>query len=191
MGRLFCNPYSYKFKGAFKKKTKSQCISHVYVFFGKNNMKYVFAADCYGSSLYAVRFYAHTHKRHKQKYSLLTGKNDAFGVVSTCIAIMKDVYATDPKASFIFIGAEDTDEKKQELQRRKEKAAENPRPDTTRRFNVWSSVLARHFQRPHFHFMKIEPKNASLFLNLSIREEERASMGLLLQQNDFWVSINE
>lgn len=59
----------------------------------------------YQRDFYAVKFHLKAHRNSPNKYSLMSGLNEARPVINTCIVIMQEIGSINPRASFGFIGA--------------------------------------------------------------------------------------
>lgn len=117
----------------------------------KSHQWYWVWVEVYERHLYAVKFHLKVHRHSPDKYSLMTGFNEVRPVINTCIAIMQEIGEKDMRASFGFIGA-------------------NMQGETsvyTKRFRVYSRMIATYFSESVFeHFMLIN-KSAYLLIRKS------------------------
>ena len=86
----------------------------------------------------------------------MTGLNEARPVIHTCIAIMQEIADINPHASFGFIGANMSAES--EFQ--------------TKRFRIYSRMMATYFKNDTFAHYMIVPKSAYLMIRKSELEKE-------------------
>lgn len=112
--------------------------------------------EVYERDMYAVKFHLKAHRDSKNKYSLMTGLNEARPVIHTCIAIMQEIADINPHASFGFIGANMNAES--EFQ--------------TKRFRIYSRMMATYFKNDTFAHYMIVPKSAYLMIRKSELEKE-------------------
>lgn len=113
---------------------------------------------------YAVKFHLKSHRDSPDKYSLMTGLNEARPVVNTCIAIMQEIGNINPHASFGFIGANILNEP----------------VVNTKRFRVCKRFMATYFTEESFeHYFNIK-KSAYLL----IRKAELDAYPGLLEELD-------
>lgn len=71
----------------------------------KSHQWYWVWVEVYEHDMYAIKFHLKAHRDSHDKYSLMTGLNEARPVINTCIAIMQEIAQLNPHASFGFIGA--------------------------------------------------------------------------------------
>ncbi len=76
----------------------------------KSHQWYWVWVEVYQCDFYAVKFHLKAHRDSPNKYSLMTGLNEARPVINTCIAIMHEIGNINPHSSFGFIGANMQDE---------------------------------------------------------------------------------
>ena len=69
----------------------------------KSHLWYWVWVEVYDYDFYAVKFHLKAHRDSKNKYSLMTGLNEARPVINTCIAIMQEIGNKNPNSSFGFI----------------------------------------------------------------------------------------
>lgn len=109
----------------------------------------------YEHEFYAVKFHLKAHRDSDQKYSLMTGLHEARPVIHTCIMIMLEIARKNPHASFGFIGANMPEES----------------TVLTKRFRVYSVMMATYFNEAVFnHYVLIE-KSAYLLIRKSELEQ--------------------
>ena len=112
--------------------------------------------EVYEHDLYAVKFHLKAHRDSKNKYSLMTGLNEARPVIHTCIAIMREIADVNPHASFGFIGAN----------------MENEPTFLTKRFRIYSRMMATYFGEDVFAHYMIVAKSTYLMIRKSELEKE-------------------
>ena len=103
----------------------------------KSHQWYWVWVEVYKHDMYAIKFHLKAHRNSPNKYSIMTGLNEPRPVVNTCIAIMLEVAAVNPRASFGFIGA----------------ATETESEVNTKRFRFYKRLMATYFSKAEFrHF---------------------------------------
>lgn len=90
--------------------------------------------EVYEKNFYAIKFHLKTHRDSPNKYSLLTGLNEARPVINTCVAIMLEIANRDNRSSFGFIGANMVGETEV----------------NTKRFRVYKKFMATYFSEALF-----------------------------------------
>lgn len=130
----------------------------------KSRQWYWVWVEVYQRDFYAVKFHLKSQRNSPDKYSLMTGLNEARPVINTCIAIMQEISNINPHASFGFIGANMLEE-----------------PETnTKRFRVYKRFMATYFTEEIFeHYFNI--KKSSYLL---IRKDELMAHPDLLEELD-------
>lgn len=97
--------------------------------------------EVYKHDMYAIKFHLKAHRDSPHKYSVMTGLNEPRPVVNTCVAIMLEIAAINPHASFGFIGA----------------AMETEAEVNTKRFRFYKRLMATYFSKAEFrHFGDVE-----------------------------------
>lgn len=122
----------------------------------KSHQWYWVWVEVYEHDLYAVKFHLKAHRDSKDKYSLMTGLNEARPVIHTCIAIMREIADVNPHASFGFIGAN----------------MENEPTFLTKRFRIYSRMMATYFGEDVFVHYMIVAKSTYLMIRKSELEKE-------------------
>jgi hypothetical protein len=118
----------------------------------KSHQWYWVWVEVYEHDLYAVKFHLKAHRNSPNKYSIMTGLNEARPVINTCIKIMQEVSQMNGLASFGFIGAN----------------ALNETEVNTKRFRVYRRFMATYFSEEIFeHYFNIR-KSAYLLLRKSV-----------------------
>ncbi len=84
----------------------------------------------------------------------MTGNNEAASLITTCLAIMWEFYKTNPYRSFGFIGMNSAGEETY----------------ATKRFKLYSKVMARKFSPKEFKHLIYPKKSAYLMLNVHAAE---------------------
>ena len=117
----------------------------------KSHQWYWVWVEVYERHLYAVKFHLKVHRHSPDKYNLLTGLNEARPVIYTCIAIMQEIGEKDLQASFGFIGANMKGES----------------VSYTKRFRVYSRIMATYFSENTFEHFMLLSKSAYLLIRKS------------------------
>jgi hypothetical protein len=107
--------------------------------------------------MYSVKFHLKADKNSKYKYNRLTGLNEARAVINTCIAIMLEIYETNHKASFGFIGSHLPNESENE----------------TKRFRIYKKIMATYFSYTNFEHIEIKEKSAYVMIRRTELEKDR------------------
>jgi hypothetical protein len=102
----------------------------------------------YEHNMYAVKFHLKADKYSKQKYNRLTGYNEARTVINSCMAIMLEIYRSNNKASFGFVGSNLPGESESE----------------TKRFRVYKRIMATYFSINHFQHIEVKEKSAYMLI---------------------------
>lgn len=117
----------------------------------KSHQWYWVWIEVYERDFYAVKFHLKSHRYSRDKYSIMTGLNEARPVIMTCIAIMQEIADVNPHASFGFIGAN----------------MQNETVYYTKRFQVYSRIMATYFSKDMFKHYMIIPKSTYLMIRKS------------------------
>lgn len=122
----------------------------------KSHQWYWVWVEVYEHDMYAVKFHLKAHRDSKDKYSLMTGLNEARPVINTCIAIMQEIANVNPRASFGFIGANMSGESEY----------------FTKRFRVYCRIMATRFTEDVFEHYQIVQKSAYIMVRKSELEKQ-------------------
>lgn len=107
----------------------------------KSHQWYWVWVEVYKHDMYAIKFHLKAHRHSPHKYSIMTGLNEPRPIVNTCVAIMLEIAAINPHASFGFIGA----------------ATEAESEVNTKRFRFYKRLMATYFSKAEFrHFGDVE-----------------------------------
>lgn len=117
----------------------------------KSHQWYWVWVEVYERDFYAVKFHLKSHRDSRNKYNVMTGLNEARPVIMTCIAIMQEIAYANSHASFGFIGAN----------------MANESVYYTKRFQVYSRIMATYFSKDAFRHYMIIPKSAYLLIRRS------------------------
>jgi len=142
-------PYPFKYKGVFS-SSKDGFKKLVYTFYGKERHKYIFEAEYRETlpNLYAVKFYDSAHKKHENKFGLMTKADDVLKMISTFKHILNEIIEKNPLASFAFIGAP--------------QKGEVTHPN--KRYRVWYGTLLRIFKGVStYKVYRLPEKSRALF----------------------------
>jgi hypothetical protein len=96
----------------------------------------------------------HTYLVYIDEFQLMTQNGEAASLITTCIAIMWEFYKANPYRSFGFIGMN----------------SEGEATNTTKRFKLYSKVMARKFNPKEFKHLVYPKKSAYLMLNVHAAE---------------------
>lgn len=121
----------------------------------KSKLVYMVRVEEYEYNIYAVKFYQKAHSLSKNKYKLMTNTNEPRRIINTCINIMLSIYQENKRASFGFIGANGFNED----------------ISYTKRYRVYSRIIATYFSNKHFYHKENIGKSAYMLINnLSLSE---------------------
>ena len=147
------DPYPIRSTG--KKKGNGNLPTLTYIFKDWKDRKFIVEVECYkcyGKTLYAIKFYPHSHRESDNKYRILTKFGQPGRLIGTCIDLIKKLYAGDPTASFGFIGVNSIGEQKA----------------NTKRFRVYSQAISNKIGAVNF-IHKNYPEQ-SLYVLINRRE---------------------
>ena len=130
---------------------------HRYGFVTRQQNKYLVEVEEYQYSVYAIKFYLRNHKNNRSRFEVLTGEQDAFRILSTCLKIITDTLPLkeEPYASFGFMGAPLT----------KEGGEAN-----NKRFRVYRQIMQNRFSPQSFVHIANSEKNTYVLVNKANRE---------------------
>ncbi|MEZ4827951.1 MAG: hypothetical protein R3C61_16960 [Bacteroidia bacterium] len=128
---------------------------HTYKFTAQNE-PYIFRAEEYQHSVFAVKFYHKSFEDSPQRYNLLTNKGIPSPIFRTCINIMLDIVQKFPTASLGFIGSE--------LQ------AEGR--TNTQRYRIYKQLMENFFSPAKFSHHIYPPHSAYLLINRAQEDAE-------------------
>lgn len=117
----------------------------------KSHQWYWVWVEVYDRDFYAIKFHLKSHRDSRNKYNVMTGLNEARPVIMTCISIMQEIANINPHASFGFIGANMADESVY----------------YTKRFQVYSRIMATYFSKEVFKHYMIISKSTYLMVRKS------------------------
>jgi hypothetical protein len=120
----------------------------------KNHLYLVYVDEFEEYHLCIVKFFLKAHSLSEKKFQLMTGNDEAASLITTCIVIMWKFHKTNPYRSFGFIGMN----------------SEGENTDTTKRFRIYSKVMARKFSPVEFKHLIYPRKSAYLMLNIHAAE---------------------
>ncbi len=115
----------------------------------KSNLWYIVLVEQYEHDVFAVKFYPKKWSNSKHKYQMLTGTNEPRRIINTCINVMLNIYEKNPNASFGFIGVNRINESTNE----------------TKRYKVYSTIVATYFSNDFFFHKENREKSAYLLIN--------------------------
>lgn len=111
----------------------------------------------YPHHIFILKFYLKEHKSHPDKYSILTDLHEASWVLGTCLRIAVAIIRKNPLASLGFIGAPTLEEIKNIV----------PSDKTpTKRFNIYTKLVARLFSPNDFLHVEDAPNSAYACITL-------------------------
>lgn len=138
----------------------------------KSNLVYIVRVEEYQYNIYAVKFYQKSHSLSKDKYRIMTNTNEPRRIINTCINIMLTVYQKNKKASFGFVGANGFNED----------------ISYTKRYRVYSRIIATYFSDEHFYHKENIDKSAYMLINnISLNENPE----LVAQIESFFIEQYE
>ncbi|RQE06516.1 hypothetical protein D2S45_03220 [Prevotella intermedia] len=144
------NPYSFYHIKNENIKENGHIRNRLYRFKSKkSNLWYIVLVEEYEHNVFAVKFYPKMWRLSKYKYQMLTGTNEPRRIINTCINIMISIYNENPKASFGFIGVN----------------RKNEKPNETKRYKVYSTIIATYFNDKYFLHKENKEKSAYLLIN--------------------------
>uniref|UniRef100_A0AB33IWC6 Uncharacterized protein n=2 Tax=unclassified Prevotella TaxID=2638335 RepID=A0AB33IWC6_9BACT len=115
----------------------------------KSNLWYIVIVEQYQHHVFAVKFYPKKWTNSKYKYQKLTNTNEPRRIINTCINVMLSIYEQYQDASFGFIGASRINEGNRE----------------TKRYKVYSTIVATYFSDQYFFHKENKDKSAYLLIN--------------------------
>ena len=110
----------------------------------KSHHWYIVRVEEYPSKFFGIKFYLKADSLNPHKFNRLSGLFEPRPVINTCIAILMELAATMPEASFGFIGANLLGESEQE----------------TKRFRVYKTILTTYFSEAQYLHYQILEKSA-------------------------------
>ncbi len=125
----------------------------------KSNTWYIVYVEQYKYNVFILKFYPKNWRFSKRKYNLLTNTHEPRRIIGTCINIALSVLDEYPDASFGFIGAN----------------RENEDTCETKRYKVYSTIIATWFSEKHFYHKENKEKSAYLLIN-NIAIEQNPSL---------------
>lgn len=147
-------------------RDKGDCNGLLHVFLyrfksTKSNLVYIVRVEAYMYNIYAVKFYQKSHSLSKDKYRIMTNTNEPRRIINTCINIMLSIYQNDKKASFGFVGANGFNED----------------ISCTKRYRVYSRIIATYFSDKHFYHKENIDKSAYMLINNAALDENPNLVG--------------
>lgn len=121
-------------------------------FKSKKNRTYLVRVECYKYHVYAIKFYCKAHQHSKKKYSLLTGDNEPRRIVFTCMNILNEIFQSDNKSSFSFMGSPSIGEN----------------DSKTKRYKFYKVMVNTHFGVQTFSHHYYENKSAYLLIRNTV-----------------------
>lgn len=125
----------------------------------KSNTQYIVCVEQYKYNVFILKFYPKNWRFSKRKYNLLTNTHEPRRIIGTCINIALSVLDEYPDASFGFIGAN----------------RENEDTCETKRYKVYSTIVATYFSEECFYHKESKEKSAYLLIN-NIAIEQNPSL---------------
>jgi len=115
----------------------------------KSNLWYIVLVEQYKYNVFAVKFYPKKWANSPHKYQMLTNTYEPRKIINTCINVMMSLYEKCPNASFGFIGSNKINEGHSE----------------TKRYKVYSTLIATYFSDKLFFHKENKDKSAYLLIN--------------------------
>lgn len=148
---MFDSHYQFRYVNHNLRDIKGQLVKeHKLTFSCKNKQKYIVNVEQYNHYIYAIKFFAKSHRLSENKYRLLTNLYDAPAVIMTCVRIMIYFYKRNPYSSFIFVG---------------ENGLKENDKNNTKRFKVYKRIMETFFSPVTFAHYTYTEKSAYLMLN--------------------------
>jgi hypothetical protein len=129
----------------------------------KSHQWYLVWVEVYQHNFYGIKFHLKSHRDSPNKYSILTGFNEARPVLCTCMAIMQEIASTDEQSSFGFIGTNLFDESE----------------DDTKRFRVYKKLIATYLTEELFEHLVNTKKSAYMMVRKSEMAKEPNLISIL------------
>src|SRR6185437_4490791 len=126
--------------------------------FTTTKKRYLVIVERYQYNIYVIKFYADCHALSKNKYHLLLKDEQPAPIIRTCINIMLEFFALNPRASFGFIGAASVNKT------RKGKIVSEGK-ENTQRFRVYQTLMFNFFGQETFEHSQNVRRSAYLLIN--------------------------
>ncbi|WP_394749578.1 hypothetical protein [Spongiimicrobium salis] len=132
---------------------------------------YFIDVEVYQNNLYFIKFFLRADKDKKDRFRKMTHDNDAWRILSTCLAVMKEVSTLNPLASFGFIGMPQIHEKE----------------NSTKRYKVYQQIAITNFPPSKYEHQRdekmslyflLQKENKLLDINNLVKEMENTYQSL-------------
>jgi hypothetical protein len=150
--------YSYLLKSKINvSEGDVQFKKHIYTFKSpKTNQTYILEVDEFEAFvLCAVKFSLKAHRDSSRRFSLKSGLQEAPSILTTCVNAMMHFYDQNPYRSFSFIGMSSEEEQNDPTKGK----------NSTKRFRLYSKIVAYLISDKKFHHYKYAKSSAYLLLN--------------------------
>ncbi|RKD17284.1 hypothetical protein BCY91_03920 [Pelobium manganitolerans] len=118
---------------------------------------YLVEVEHYQHNIYILKFYLKKHKKHPNKYNMMSGEFQCARVIATCLKILLKIYFDNPLASFGFIGANTIQPDRQIYELK----------SNTKRFRVYQTMLTTKIGKETFtHFHNVSKSTYLMANNL-------------------------
>lgn len=111
-------------------------VEHLYIYsFKTDKYKYLVEVERYTQNIYILKFYKRSNKNSKERFNLLSNEGRCSRIIGTCFSIFLDIYNTNAKASFGFIGAYTIDPKTGNIEGK----------GNTKRYRIYTRAMINYF----------------------------------------------
>jgi hypothetical protein len=150
---------AYTFNLIDHKKTTSGGVQESWMYnFETSKRRYIVNIERYQWDIYAIKYYANSHSQSKNKYNLLLNDERPAPIIRTCINIMLQIFAGNPRASFGFVGSPSVNK-----MRNGNIVPESK--DNTQRFRVYQTLMFNFFGVETFEHSQNIEHSAYLLIN--------------------------
>jgi hypothetical protein len=126
--------------------------------FATNKRRFLVIVERYDGDIYVLKYYADCHALSKNKYNLLLKDEQPAPIIRTCVNVMLEIFAFNPRASFGFIGVNSVNKT------RKGKIVHEGK-ENTQRFRVYQTLMFNFFGQETFEHSQNEERSAYLLIN--------------------------
>lgn len=115
----------------------------------KTNVYYMVWVEEYEDHFFAIKFHQRKDKKNPNKYSILTGNNEARPIINSCLVLLVQFAKRYTDSSFGFIGAGMVDDDSME---------------NTKRFRVYRKIVSTLISEKHFEHRFLPKKSTYILL---------------------------
>lgn len=120
----------------------------------KSNKEYVVMMEKYHNNIYGVKFYLHSQRKDGNKFSKMTGDQEAPAIIRTVIDVMMRYVQEQSDSSFVIIGASGINE-------------EVDKTKGSKRFQLYERVISQFVSEKHFVHASYPEHNVYLLIRRS------------------------